>query len=138
GTTRPPGCRNGPARTGRQTSSRRGRLGQKGSPMLRKRTLFGTAAVAATMLLVVVVTATMASPATGITPTVLSRGTFTAFKDATYPAGQGMFKAEATDPIDIVVRKHEYAAGASTGWHAHTNPVFITVTSGTLTFYKYD
>jgi Cupin domain len=106
--------------------------------MSRKRTLIGTAAAAATLLVVSVVAATMASPASGITPTVLSRGTFDAFKVATYPAGAGMFKAEAKDPIDLVVRKHEYAPGASTGWHAHPNPVFITVISGTLTFYKYD
>jgi Cupin domain len=106
--------------------------------MPRKRTVLGTAVAAATLLLVLVVTTTMASPASGITPTVLARGTFDAFKVSTYPPGGGMFKAESKQPIDVVVRQHEYVAGASTGWHAHPNPVFITVTSGTLTFYKYD
>jgi RNA polymerase sigma-70 factor, ECF subfamily len=28
--------------------------------------------------------------------------------------------------------------GGSTGWHAHPYPVFITVVSGTLTFYEFD
>ena len=39
-----------------------------------------TAAVAATILVVGVVTATLASPASGVTPTVLARGTYDAFK----------------------------------------------------------
>jgi quercetin dioxygenase-like cupin family protein len=49
-----------------------------------------------------------------------------------------MYKAESKDPIDVVVRQHSYLAGGSTGWHAHPYPVFITVVSGTLTFYEYD
>ena len=106
--------------------------------MHRKRTLFGAAVLGATVLLGSIITATMASPASGVTATVLARGTYDAFKVTTYPAGQGMFKAESKDPIDVVVRQHVYAPGASTGWHQHPNPVFITVISGTLTFYEYD
>ena len=55
-----------------------------------------------------------------------------------YPDGGGLFKAEAKQPIDVVVRRHDYAVGSSTGWHAHPYPVFITVISGQLTFYEYD
>jgi len=40
--------------------------------------------------------------------------------------GPGMFKAEAKQPIDVVVRRHDYAAGGSTGWHSHPYPVFVT------------
>ena len=46
-----------------------------------------------------------------------------------YPDGGGLFKAEAKQPIDVVVRRHDYAVGSSTGWHAHPYPVFITVMS---------
>jgi len=95
-------------------------------------------AVALVTLLVTAVTVAMASTPSGVTPTLLARGTYDAFKVASYPAGAGMFKAEAKQPVDVVVRRHDYAPGASTGWHAHPYPVFITVTQGTLTFYEYD
>ncbi|RPJ70934.1 MAG: cupin domain-containing protein [Acidobacteria bacterium] len=48
------------------------------------------------------------------------------------------FKAEAKTPMDMVVRQFTYQPGADTGWHAHPGPVFITVKTGTLTFYEYD
>jgi hypothetical protein len=36
------------------------------------------------------------------------------------------------------VRKVDYLPHASTGWHMHPGPVFITVTQGQLTFYEAD
>jgi len=81
---------------------------------------------------------TFASPPSGVTPTVLSRVSFDRFKVMSDPADGGLFKVEAKGPIDMVVRRHEYAPGGSTGWHAHPYPVFITVVSGTLTFYESD
>lgn len=95
-------------------------------------------AVAATALIVTVVTPALANAPSGVTPTVLARGSYDAFKVMSYPAGSGLFKAEAKSPIDVVVRQHVYAAGGSTGWHSHPYPVFITVVSGTLTFYERD
>ena len=80
----------------------------------------------------------MASPPIGVTPTVLARGTYDAFKVSSYPPGPGGFKAESKDPTDIVVRTHAYAPGSSTGWHTHPGPVFITVVEGEITFYEYD
>ena len=82
--------------------------------------------------------ASWASPATGVTPTVLSRVTFAPFKvktDATSPVD---FEAKSKADMDVVIRKHDYLANSSTGWHMHPGPVFITVVSGTLTFYDYD
>jgi hypothetical protein len=93
-------------------------------------------AVSATALIAAVVTPALANPPSGVTPTVLARGTYDAFKVMSYPAGSGLFKAEAKSPIDVVVRQHVYTAGGSTGWHSHPYPVFITVISGTLTFYE--
>jgi len=104
--------------------------------MRRKQSL--AAALAATALLIVVVTTTIASPASGVTPTLLARGTYDSFKVMSYPEGSGLFKAEAKSPIDVVVRRHDYAAGGSTGWHAHPYPVFVTVITGQVTFYDYD
>jgi len=104
--------------------------------MRRKQTL--AAVVAATALVAGAVGMTIASPASNVTPTVLARGTYDSFKVTSNPDGPGMFKAEAKAPIDVVVRKHSYLAGGSTGWHAHPYPVLITVTDGQLTFYGYD
>lgn len=104
--------------------------------MQRKRSL-AAAATAAAALLIAAVTITMASPALMVTPTLLARGTYDSFKVASQQ-GPGMFKAEAKAPIDVVVRRHDYAAGGSTGWHAHPYPVFVTVISGQVTFYEYD
>jgi hypothetical protein len=102
----------------------------------RHSTAAGVLALAA--LLTYAGTATLASPASGSTPTLLARGTYGAFKVASFPDGGGLFKAEAKQPVDVVVRRHDYAVGGYTGWHSHPYPVFITVTSGTLTFYEYD
>lgn len=103
-----------------------------------RRTPSLVAAVVATTLLASAVTMTAASTPTGVTPTLLARGSYDSFKVMAYPDGSGLFKAEAKSPIDVVVRRHDYAPGGSTGWHAHPYPVFITVVSGQLTFYEYD
>jgi hypothetical protein len=84
-----------------------------------------------------VVTIAIASPASGVTPNVLARTTFDRFKVMSNPDSGGLFKAEAKTPIDMVVRRHEYLAGGSTGWHQHPYPVLINVISGQLTFYEY-
>ena len=96
------------------------------------------AAMTAFALLAGVVTVATANPATDVTPTLLARGTYDSFKVMGFPDGAGLFKAEAKQPIDVVVRKHDYKIGGNTGWHAHPYPVFITVISGTLTFYERD
>ena len=111
--------------------------------MLRKQIL-GMAGLAATMLIASSVTMTVAhrvddalSPARGVTPTVLGRGNYDSFK-VTSLEGPAMLTAEANAPIDVVVRRHEYVAGGSTGWHANPYPVFITVLTGQVTFYDVD
>jgi hypothetical protein len=81
---------------------------------------------------------TIASPPSGVTPTVLARGTYDAFKVKSSPHSPVDFKAKAKSPIDVVVRRHDYAVGSTTGWHTHPGPVFITVTVGQLTYYERD
>lgn len=78
-----------------------------------------------------------AEPADGVTPTVLSRGTYEEFK-VKADSDDFDFKAKAQTAMDIVVRRHEYDVGSTTGWHAHPGPVFITVIAGTLTVYEWD
>jgi quercetin dioxygenase-like cupin family protein len=81
--------------------------------------------------------ATWGSPASGVTPTLLARGAYGPFKVKAEDQALG-FQAKARNPIDVVVRQHDYLPQSSTGWHTHPGPVFITVTKGTLTFYEYD
>jgi len=98
-------------------------------------------AIAALMALVVlaaVAAVALASPPGGVTPTVLARGTYDAFKVRSNPHSPVNFKAKAKTPMDIVVRQHVYAPGSSTGWHTHPGPVFITVVEGQVTFYERD
>jgi len=95
------------------------------------------AALAAIGLVLIAVSIATASPASGVTPTLLARGSFDEFKVMSNPRTGGLFKAEAKGPIDVVVRRHEYNPGGSTGWHAHPYPVLITVIEGQLTFYEY-
>jgi hypothetical protein len=90
------------------------------------------------LALAVSVGVTMASPPSGVTPTVLARGTYDAFKVKSSPSSPVDFKAKAKSPIDMVVRRHDYAVGSTTGWHTHPGPVFITVTVGQLTYYERD
>ena len=80
----------------------------------------------------------LASTPVGVTPTLLGRGTFDAFKLRTPPESLVDVKLEAKNPLDVVVRTHDYAVGASTGWHMHPGPVLITVVQGEVTFYEYD
>jgi len=110
-----------------------------------KMRLLGLLAIVGTVIGVGVVT--RAEPANGVTPTVLARGTYPRFHVKTSADSLVDFDAKAKEPLDLVVRQHQYAASAlcggipcpsSTGWHQHPGPVFITVTQGTLTFYEAD
>ena len=80
-----------------------------------------------------------AEPPSGVTPTILARGTYDGFNVRSDPQGTiADFRAHSTDPIDIIVRQHDYAPHSTTGWHTHPGPVFITVTKGSLTYYELD
>lgn len=98
----------------------------------------GLAAVSVIVGLIAVVSITMASPPSGVTPTILARGTYDSFKVQPATKGSVDFAAKTDAPIDIVVRQHDYAPGSTTGWHGHPGPVLITVTKGQLTFYEHD
>ena len=94
---------------------------------------------AALVSLAAFVAITKASPASGVTATVLARGTFPSFNVRSDPQGAIFdFRAHSVEPIDIVVRRHDYAPGSTTGWHQHPGPIFITVTQGQLTYYEWD
>ena len=95
-------------------------------------------AILAAVLGATAATVALASPPTGVAPTLLARGTYDAFKVKSDPQAPTEFKAQTKASTDIVVRRHDYQVGSQTGWHTHPGPVFITVKEGTLTYYEYD
>ena len=96
-------------------------------------------AATALVVLAAFVAVTRAEPPSGVTPTILARGTYDSFNVRSDPHGAiADFRAHSTDRIDIIVRQHDYAPHSTTGWHTHPGPVFITVTKGELTYYELD
>jgi quercetin dioxygenase-like cupin family protein len=102
--------------------------------MRRKLTLVAAlAAVVGTFAAV-----SVASPPVGVTPTILARGTLQPFHVKTPPSSPIDLEIHSKAPMDVVVRRHDYAPGATTGWHQHPGPILITVTQGQLTYYERD
>jgi len=82
---------------------------------------------------------TWATPASGVTRTLIGRGTYQRFMvntDVNQPGFQYIAKAQPA--IDMEVDTHYFQPLGSSGWHKHPGPVYITVTSGQLTFYEFD
>lgn len=110
--------------------------------MKRRLSVQASVTAAATLLVLATLGAVvLASPAANVTPTLVARGTYDAFKVKSDGAIE--VEAEAKPAIDIVVRTHDYVPSTTvpiptTGWHRHPGPVFITVKKGTLTYYHYD
>ncbi len=85
---------------------------------------FGRSLVVATFgfLLIGMAAAVSATPGTGVSGTVLAKGTS--------PDGIVVSSREKTD---VAVFEIIIAPGGSTGWHYHDGPVIAVVKSGTLT-----
>jgi hypothetical protein len=80
-----------------------------------------------------------ATPASGVTRTSIGRGTYNRFMVNTDTNQAGFqYIAKGQPGIDMEVDTHNYAPLGSTGWHKHPGPVYITVTSGQLSFYEFD
>lgn len=71
-------------------------------------------------------------------------GLYEPFKVKTTAGSPIDFEAKAKTEIGVIVQRHDYGAidgsgqPASTGWHHHPGPVFITVLQGSVTFYELD
>ena len=95
------------------------------------------AVAVALVALAAFVAITRAEPPQNVTATVLARGTYDAFNVRSDPHGPiADFRAHSTQPIDLIVRQHDYQPHSTTGWHSHPGPIFITVTKGSLTYYE--
>jgi hypothetical protein len=97
-----------------------------------------TAVCAVVLVFTVCAMLAWASPAVGVTPTLIGRATYEPFKVKTDHRSLVDFEAKAKSHLDMVVRMHDYAAGGSTGWHTHPGPVFVNVLQGQVTFYEAD
>jgi hypothetical protein len=78
----------------------------------------------------------------GSVPTLLGRATFSDPKDPNFRVkrmtGDWNFEIKAKPAFDIAVQTIAFPVGSSSGWHSHNGPVFITVATGTMTFYDSD
>jgi hypothetical protein len=106
---------------------------------VKRRILLLTALAAAAALVALAAFVANAESPSGVTPTILARGTYDSFNVRLDPRGTiADFRAHSTDPIDLILRQHDYAPHSTTGWHTHPGPVFIMVTNGELTYYELD
>ena len=108
---------------------------------MRSKPLKTTAAIAVLSVLSIggYVIKLSAIPATGVHRTLIGRGTYDHFMVNT-DTNKVPFQyiAKAQPAIDIEVDTHSFDPLGSSGWHKHPGPVYITVTSGQLTFYEFD
>jgi hypothetical protein len=80
-----------------------------------------------------------ATPGTS-TSTLLGRGTFAeTFKvEREDEARDWNLEVKAEGGLDVATQMITFPARSHSGWHSHPGPVFITVMSGTMTFYESD
>jgi hypothetical protein len=90
--------------------------------------------VAGGLLAVGIYSGVVRAAGVGTTSTVVGRGTYEEFKVKREMPGLEISIKARTD-VDIATQVITFASGGNSGWHKHPGPVFISVTSGTMTFY---
>jgi len=80
---------------------------------------------------------TLATPPSGLSSTILAKSVFDELKlnSHTIPASDWHLNLKTEGMSDGYVVDNKLAAGGTTGWHSHPGPSFITVKSGTASFY---
>jgi cupin domain len=78
-----------------------------------------------------------ATPSSGSTSTLLARGSFPGPLTIARHTDDGWETNVAAKPgLDVATQAITFQPGGHSGWHTHPGPVFITVVSGTMTFYE--
>jgi Cupin domain len=79
------------------------------------------------------------TPSSGSQSTLLSRATFDDPINV-HRVGEDHWKVsvKAKPALDVAVQTIVFQPGGQSGWHSHPGPVFISVVSGTMTFYEAD
>lgn len=109
---------------------------------MSKGLLVKTVLVGVTMAATVATGLVRATTGTGTSSTLLGRGTFAeAFeiqRRARTASGRWRVEVEAKPNLDIATQMITFQPGGQSGWHSHPGPVFISVVTGTMTFYESD
>jgi hypothetical protein len=101
---------------------------------LAKSVLFGAALAAS-----ISAARAWGTPSSGSQSTLLGRATIDeAFKVHRGGEDHWKIKVQATPALDVAVQSIVFQPGGQSGWHSHPGPVFISVVSGTMTFYESD
>jgi quercetin dioxygenase-like cupin family protein len=79
----------------------------------------------------------LATPPSGVTPTLLAKGSFEEF-DAKVKTGAWKSRLKTKGSSDLEVLEVKIAPGGTFGWHSHPGPSMVIVKSGTATFYLGD
>lgn len=111
----------------------RARLGASREAAMRKfgnyrRQMLGAVAIAAIGAAGASVPA-LASPGSGVTPTVYTTATLGESVDANHDR----VKFQTKEPTVVRMQKLEFAAGGTTGFHHHPGVVIVAIESGSLT-----
>jgi quercetin dioxygenase-like cupin family protein len=77
----------------------------------------------------------LATPGANVLSNVLSRATIGPFQVES-ENGPWEVQLETSGVSDIVSQTVTLGPGGYSGWHSHPGPVFVSVKSGTLTFYE--
>jgi quercetin dioxygenase-like cupin family protein len=76
-----------------------------------------------------------ATPAVGVTSTVLAQGRLDAFDTGKIKTGDWEADIRTKGVSDLRVVEHRVDPGGTFGWHSHPGPSLVAVKSGTLTLY---
>lgn len=72
----------------------------------------------------------------GLVGSALGRGSIPESFKLKRKNGPWELDVHAKDPTDVAMQTLTFQPGGHSGWHSHPGPVFLVVTSGTLTFYE--
>jgi quercetin dioxygenase-like cupin family protein len=100
----------------------------------RKITIFSLAGLVLLSLFMLTRTAT-ATPPEGVSSVLVARGILPEVVRAKFMYGEGGF-TNGTEVADVRVVSFSVEPGGTFGWHRHGGPVWVIVTSGTLTIYS--
>lgn len=108
----------------------------------RSRSTRAAAIVTASLTLLVLggFQAVRATPGSGVAGTILARGPFTESVDLKVKAriGGDLGVVQANVTADTVFQLVTVQPDGFTGWHSHPGPAFVTVATGTFTYYDGD
>lgn len=101
----------------------------------RKRRNLLFVAIGALASLATVIGVALATPPSGVTPTVHALG---ATLSENVKVNADRIKFQTKDPVDVSVLTLKVEPGGTTGWHSHPGLAVIAVTKGTGTLYFAD